>query len=206
MLKKVYIAVEHDDCWTAQMPINASTINLEVYPHKNYLRSRILIESKDREILNIMRSHHTILKILNTYRFKDSIYVDFLNKYRDSIAGLLYDNEVLILGNNISNGEEIWTFATSNKNIKQIIKEVENIGKIKDLRVFDLDLFISPDLTDIETKVLQMSYKYGYLEYPRKISADQMAEKLGLSKVTFLYHLRNAQKKITKFILKNNEL
>ncbi|ARM75516.1 helix-turn-helix domain-containing protein [Acidianus manzaensis] len=206
MLKKAYITVEHEDCWTLHMPYDAYTVNLEVYPHKNYLRSRILVDTRDKEILNRMKSHHSILKVLNAYKFRDSLYVDFLNEYKGSIAGLLYDKEVLILGNTISNNRETWSFVTNSKNIREILKELESIGKITDIQISDFNLFLSPKLTKTETRVLGMAYEYGYLDYPRRISADEMAEKLGLSKVTFLYHLRNAQKKLTKFVIKNNTL
>lgn len=206
MLKKIYVTMEHEDCWTYQMPYQAYTINLEVYPHKNYLRSRILIESDDKNIVKSMRSHRSVVKIINAYRYKDSIYVDFLNVYKGSIAGVLYDKEVLIVANTIAGNKEIWSFVTHSKNLREITSELEGIGKVAELKAYDFDPFLSPELTDTEKKILGLAYYYGYLDYPRRISADEMAEKLGLSKVTFLYHLRNAQRKVAKFILKNTDL
>jgi len=48
-----------------------------------------------------------------------------------------------------------------------------------------------------------IAYNYGYLDYPRKASADELAELLGISKVTFLYHLRNAQRKLITYSIKD---
>lgn len=188
------------------MPHLAYTINLEVYPHKNYLRSRILIETEEKEIVKSMRNHKSVVKIINVYKYKDSIYVDFLNAYKGSIAGLLYDKEVLILGNTIKGGKEIWEFVTHSKNVREIVDELESLGKIRRLELYDFDPFISPELTEKEKKILSLAYAYGYLDYPRRISADELAEKLGLSKVTLLYHLRNAQRKLVKFILRSSGL
>lgn len=206
MLKRLYLEVIHEDCWTSKMPYLAYTINLEVYPHKNYLRSRILIESNHKDIVRSMRSHPSVVKVINAYKYKDSIYVDFLNVYKGSIAGLLYDKEVLILGNVIKDNKEIWTFVTQSKNITEIVNELEGVGKVDSLKVYDFDPFLYPELTEMEKRILRLAYAYGYLEYPRRISADEIAERLGLSKATFLYHLRNAQKKLVKFALKNSAL
>jgi len=185
------------------MPYIAYTINLEVYPHKDYLRSRILIDSSDKNITKLMKSHRSIIKIVSIDKFKGGTYVDFLNTYRGSIAGLLYDREVLILGNIIENEMEKWSFVTSNKNIKEIVNEAKNLGKVVDVKVADYDPMLYPSLTDIEKKVILMAYNYGYLDYPRRITADELAELMKMSKVTFLYHLRNAQKKLIRFSIKN---
>lgn len=203
MLKRVDLLISHEDCWTSNMPYIAYTINLEVYPHKDYLRSRILIDSSDKNITKLMKSHRSIIKIISIDRFKGGTYVDFLNTYKGSIAGLLYDREVLILGNIIENEMEKWSFVTSNKNIKEIVNEAKNLGKVVDVKVTDYDPMLYPGLTDIEKKVILMAYNHGYLDYPRRITADELAELMKISKVTFLYHLRNAQKKLIRFSIKN---
>jgi len=203
MLKRVDIVVDHDDCWTSHIPVTAHTINLEVYPHKDYLRSRILIDSPNKFLLNSMKAHKSVIKIIKINKFQNGTYVDFLNKYKGSIAGVLYDNEVLILDNVIEDGKEKWSFATSNKNLKEIISQIESLGKIHKMEITDFDPILYPSLTEWEKKVLSVAYNYGYLDYPRKASADELAELLGISKVTFLYHLRNAQRKLITYSIKN---
>lgn len=206
MLKRIRIVMAHEDCWSSKIPYSAYTIDREVYPHKNYVRKRMIIESTDKTILKYMRSHPRILKIVDVYKNRDSFYVDFLDMYKGSIAGLLYDKEALIVGFNIREGQEIWDFITHSKTIREILNEFENVGKIIDLRIYDFDGFLYPELTPNEKRILSLAYSYGYLDYPRRISADEMAEKLGISKVTFLYHLRTAQKKLAEFALKNNKI
>jgi len=203
MLKCVDIIVEHDNCWTSHIPLTAYTINLEVYLHKDYLRSRILIDSPNKSILNSMRSHKSVIKIIKIDKFQNGTYVDFLNKYKGSIAGVLYDNEVLILNNVIKDRKEKWSFVTSSKNLKEIISEIESLGKIEKVEITDFNPVLFPNLTECEKKVLMVAYSYGYLDYPRKASANELAELLGISKVTFLYHLRNAQRKLINYSIKN---
>ncbi|WP_338602247.1 helix-turn-helix domain-containing protein [Sulfolobus tengchongensis] len=204
MLKRVDIVVNHEDCWTSHMPFTAYTINLEVYPHKNYLRSRILVDSMDKAVPNLMRSHKSVVKVIKIDRFKGGTYVDFLNTYKGSVAGVLYDKEVLILGNVIKDKEEKWSFVTSSKNIREILKELGSLGKIVHAEIANFNPIFYPNLTEWEKRVLTLAQTYGYLDYPRRASADELAELLGISKVTFLYHLRNAQRKIIDFYIQNS--
>ncbi|QGA54140.1 bacterio-opsin activator [Sulfolobus sp. E5-1-F] len=204
LIKHVDIVVNHEDCWTSHMPFTAYTINLEVYPHKNYLRSRILIEStEDKVISNLMKTHRSVVKVIKVDRFKGGTYVDFLNKYKGSIAGVLYDKEVLILGNLIKEKEERWSFVTSSKNLREILGEIKSLGKVNKVEITDFNPILYPNLTEWEKRVLTVAYSHGYLDYPRRATADELAELLGISKVTFLYHLRNAQRKLIEFSIKN---
>ncbi|BFH73798.1 helix-turn-helix domain-containing protein [Sulfurisphaera javensis] len=202
MIKKVDVRIVHEDCWTYSMPYNAYTLNLQVYPHKDYLRSRILIDTADKEAIKMMKNHKSVVKVVNINRFKDGYYVDFLNTYKGSVAGVLYDKEVLILGNKITENAEMWSFVTHNKNIHEIVEELKTLGKIEEVKVQDFNPLLNPGLTDMERKVLLLALNKGYLDYPRRVSADDIARLLNISKVTFLYHLRNAQKKIINYLLK----
>lgn len=205
MLKKVEVLVEHEDCWTFHMPFNAYTINLEVYPHKNYLRSRILVENLDKDMVNSMKNHRSVVRLNKVSKFtnNNSYYIDFLNVYKGSITGILYDREVLILGNTITEKKEKWSFVTSSKSIREILDDIRNTSKVVDYKVTDYNPMLHPSLTDIEKRVIIAAFNQGYLDYPRRASAEELAEKLKMSKVTFLYHLRNSQKKLMKYFIEN---
>ncbi len=57
----------------------------------------------------------------------------------------------------------------------------------------EINLF---DLTDTERKVIQEAMSAGYLDWPRSISLDELAERFATSKPTVLFHIRNAERKI----------
>jgi predicted DNA binding protein len=52
------------------------------------------------------------------------------------------------------------------------------------------------DLTETEKKVIHEALNAGYLDWPRSISLDELAEKFAISKPTVLFHITNAERKI----------
>lgn len=51
-------------------------------------------------------------------------------------------------------------------------------------------------LTDRQFEVIECALEEGYFEWPRDASSEEIAEKLGVSRATFLEHLRKAQSKL----------
>ena len=204
MLKKVSVIVQHEDCWTSQVPFRAKTLNLQVYPNKNYLRSRITIDSLNKDIINEMGKCKGVIKINRIVPSQDTVLVDFLNVYKGSIAGILYDYEVLILGNEIREGKEKWIFVAPRLSIKEIVDEIKNVGKVEDVKIEEYRLN-EVSLTDMEKKVLRLALSYGLLDYPKRSKTEDLAKMLGISKVTFLYHLRTAERKILSYYLNTLE-
>ncbi|MCG3109322.1 hypothetical protein L3N51_01612 [Metallosphaera sp. J1] len=197
VLKKVTIGVIHDGCWTSETEERAITMNLEVYPDKGYLRSWLV--SPSRELGKRMASHRSVKKLNRVYVNRGDTLLDFLNVYEGSIAGLLYSKEVLILGNYNERGTEFWTFVTGSGTLSELKGELSSLGKIVRIEVEDFSPSY-PYLTEMERKVFWMALNNGYLNYPREIEAEDLAKVLGVSKVTFLYHWRNAQRKILKYV------
>jgi PAS domain S-box-containing protein len=51
------------------------------------------------------------------------------------------------------------------------------------------------DLTDKQAEALRTAYHAGYFEQPRRTNADGVADALGVSRSTFIQHLRSAERK-----------
>ena len=56
-------------------------------------------------------------------------------------------------------------------------------------------------LTEKQREVLIAANKYGYYSYPRKITSEQLAKRIGLSKPTVLQHLRKAEMRLITNLL-----
>jgi hypothetical protein len=51
-------------------------------------------------------------------------------------------------------------------------------------------------LTDRQREVLTAANRYGYYEYPRRVSSEKLADRVGVSKPVLLQHLRKAEGRI----------
>ena len=51
-------------------------------------------------------------------------------------------------------------------------------------------------LTDRQREVLTVANQYGYYDYPRGVSSEKLAARVGISKPVMLQHLRKAEKRI----------
>lgn len=59
-------------------------------------------------------------------------------------------------------------------------------------------------LTDREIETLKVAINSGYYEWPRKNGLEEISLDNGASKVTTLYHIRNAEKKIMETLFRKN--
>ena len=51
-------------------------------------------------------------------------------------------------------------------------------------------------LTEKQQEAISLAFRLGYFDTPRKISVDELAEKLGLSSSTLAVHLRRAERRL----------
>jgi DNA-binding CsgD family transcriptional regulator len=90
------------------------------------------------------------------------------------------------------------------ENLKRFLHSITFAGDIKHVSyskaTYTEDSFLSC-LTKKQREVLIAANKYGYYAYPRKITSEQLAKKVGLSKPTVLQHLRKAEVRLIANLL-----
>ena len=59
----------------------------------------------------------------------------------------------------------------------------------------------STEPTDKQTKMIEAAFEAGYFEWPRDVTAEDLAETLDISAATLHYHLRRAQRQLTEAYL-----
>jgi hypothetical protein len=88
--------------------------------------------------------------------------------------------------------------------LKKALTAMKFVGKIHDVSyhkaVFEEHSALSL-LTDKQKEILIEAMKNGYYDYPRKIDAGGVAEKVGITKATALEHLRKAEGRVMKSLL-----
>lgn len=93
--------------------------------------------------------------------------------------------------------------------VKDFFNSVKIQGLIKDIEIKKLedeDCDILSDLTSTQKKILNLAKKFGYYDYPRKITSEELSEKTGINKDVILENLRKAEKCIITKILEDNSI
>lgn len=108
-----------------------------------------------------------------------------------------------------SDGWEYWQVACLNRNeLNKLIKAAEKhyngrLFSIKEEKLSSISILnIFPDLTEKQKQTLELAFKEGYYEYPKKITLPDLAKLSKCSYSTFQEHLKKAEKKVIESFLK----
>jgi predicted DNA binding protein len=130
------------------------------------------------------------------------------SKVPDSAFRKLFDrfNLDIIITNPTFFKDGVMTFSMMGEPdvLKKTLKAMKLVGKVQDVSfqraVFEEHNVLSL-LTDKQRDVVIEALRRGYYDYPRKIDAAGVAEKVGISKATALEHLRKAEGRLMKSLL-----
>jgi len=105
----------------------------------------------------------------------------------------------------ISEDRIIVSFISDQKNMMRFVEVVKaNIGKVVNM-TFKQSTYEKKDLlsilTDKQREIMTAAYRCGYYDIPKRISSEQLSEKVSISKPTLLEHLRKAERRIFMEIL-----
>jgi hypothetical protein len=87
------------------------------------------------------------------------------------------------------------------KKIVKILKVFSKVNKISYHRPVYQEHNVLSVLTDKQKEIIIAAKKLGYYDYPRKIDAGGLADKVGVSKATVVEHLRKAEGRLMGNIL-----
>ena len=95
--------------------------------------------------------------------------------------------------------KNIYIIKATDYEAENFFRAVEILSNIKDLKIQKAEYKecdILSNLTDNQKKILSFAAKFGYYDYPRRITSDELAEKIGIDKDTILEDLRKAEKRL----------
>ncbi|MCX6803070.1 MAG: helix-turn-helix domain-containing protein [Candidatus Diapherotrites archaeon] len=101
-------------------------------------------------------------------------------------------------------GYDVHSIVTTDfKNIKSVLRELEEIGEIKVTKIGEVSPEIKKDfLTEKQENALKMAIAQNYYSWPRGVTLDSLAKKNKMKRRAYQEHLRKAESKILPLLIR----
>lgn len=220
---RLVLEIWHPECWTLETTAGseAGLVAHGVYEIDGTVNARVTVYGDTREeveslIERIEDSKRTerVERLSNPFESRgpkdtagnttEQLVVQYSEQ--DSIHRSLVDRGfVPVESIRIHNGREYWT-VIANMDRQAVRDELDHIERemgadieIKSLgqkHLKDWESLLVEDLSERQREVMELARERGYYEWPRETNASELADELGVSKTTFLEHLRKAESKV----------
>lgn len=217
---RVRINIWHPNCWMLRVTneIDAGLVVPGVYEVRDTIKGQIVAYGDDTSVIDdlvaavrtspLTDSVHemelsfataggsiapgnTTRELLVTYRSENSIHNSFVSR------GLIPDEAIRIV-----DGREHWTvLVEGGPSLQERLDEIRHQMNAE-ISIDGIGVPASPmskadrRLTERQREVFETARRSGYYEWPREISADALANDIGIAKTTLLEHLRKAETKL----------
>jgi predicted DNA binding protein len=108
----------------------------------------------------------------------------------------------------ISDRKHVYSVIGSQDNISKFIEQMKDYGKIQNISIknaaYDKYDILSV-LTKKQKEILIAAQKYGYYDYPKKITSQSLSKKVNISRATLVQHLRKAEGRILAEIIAGHD-
>jgi|GEM_PF-413208 len=186
----------HDNCWSNNYEVKTKVFYYQlVWP---YMRVNMIVPgNKRRIVIEEYKKFHKTFIINSMQKYRKSYLISVTKDIKEtSILNLLGNRGAIFISEETWNGMEHWDFAVPVKLKNDIIKDLSNLIKIKEIKTNAFEPYYFMDLTPLQIRILETAINLGYYDYPKKTSLKDIAQNLGISKSVVLYNLRSINKKL----------
>lgn len=108
----------------------------------------------------------------------------------------VYENHgILRRTNTISRTRRTYTVLFFDRDdLRHIIDDFRKIGTVTIDQLGEVGRKSPSPLTDRQREVLEHALEHGYFEWPRRTTSEELATDLGITRATYLEHLRKAER------------
>jgi predicted DNA binding protein len=124
---------------------------------------------------------------------------DMLGTFNKFDLDVIWDTPMRIAEDGI-----VFSVVGEDDELKKCLEVFEDIGEVKEIHVQQPTFHqedILTSLTDRQKEVLIAAKRYGYYDYPRRMNAEELSSRVGVSKATLVEHLRKAEGRLLANIL-----
>lgn len=218
--QQVKMTLWHSGCWTLQTTDShpgTHIIEKSLYPADDVIKGDFilvtegettieeLIEAIDRSdvVRNVavLKQSDERARVVVNYASESSIVPEIVNSEFMPIAPV-----------HITEGKEHWRVMVDVDALSNVLESlkseydvtvdaIEKVDPTEGLMFADVVNNISENLSSRQREVLFNAREEGYYNWPRDVSANEVAENIGISGPTFLEHLRQGEQKIVHSVL-----
>lgn len=197
------------DCSLSEVSLreNKPIVLLSVYPGENRKNSVYgLLGSKNVDFVrDQFKKDFVKFKIDKDNR---GIFFYGIKKGHGIVDSITKAGNTLIFPSVIRGSKEIYSFISeSKKSIDQTLSDISINNDVKSIDIYrssfeNIINFMNTGnlrqlkLTDSESSLIKEFYDLGYFDWPRSSGLSKISKKIGISKPTAAYHLRNAERKL----------
>lgn len=178
-----------------------STFNiLSFLPTKELIGNTLVkIDGGDvRKILKEIKEHPSVVELIVLGKQRNSAVINTRTKDPWLLSAMMKSEVLLKPPVKVKDGVAEWVVLSTRDRVSALMKLLDEKGityKLKSISEYSE----KPVLTEHQAKMLDFALMHGYYEIPRKITLDQLARKLGVSKSTLSETLRVAERKLVEY-------
>jgi len=210
----------HSDCILAPL-VEKYNLNVEFYPLGHYIEDNWVYTSAIHTIKGDKQNIKKYLKDLgknkNVVKLEISKVIFTLTREKSSLETYqtIYNPKLIYVspGYNSSDGFEMWEIACwERKPLENLIKvfekapttthfEVLRFEEKKTEEVYVFGLF--PELPEKQKQAIELAYKNGYYQFPKKTNLDKLAKLAKISKSTFQENLKKGEARLMPLLFRS---
>lgn len=124
---------------------------------------------------------------------------EMMGTFQDFDLDLIWDTPMGFAGETLT-----MSVVGEDEELRKLMGVINKIGTVKEMHVqpatFHKDDVLA-SLTDRQREVLVAAKRLGYYDYPRRMNAEELSKRVGVSKATLVEHLRKAEGRLMKSLL-----
>lgn len=211
--------LRHSDCILSPL-VEKYNLQVEFYPLGHYIKGNFVYTSAIHTVKgderNIKKYIRDLKKDKRVKKIEISKVIFTLTKEPSSLRTYqaIYNSQLFYItpGFNSSDGKEMWEIACWDRkplqNLINIMEKASTTIYFEVLRfeekniddIYILQLF--PQLPEKQKQAIELAYKSGYYQFPKKTNLDKLAKIARVSKATFQENLKKAEARLMPLLLR----
>lgn len=222
MLKELRFSFQHGNCWLQEaterhrdltLVVSSvyqvdETIHIDLFAHAprpETVQDAFREWQRDARVKKISRLYEGPkgVRFHASYSAKNSIYPHIIHHTPVSLGAV-----------SMTLGVEYYSLLGESEDVQSLLKVLGTEGVTKVLSIKNLQESPEPISRDLATELMDeftekqmealiLAHSEGYYNWPRELSASDLADRLGLSSAAFLDHLRRAESKALDMVIRN---